>query len=193
MTVGIRETARSSPNSTIHTRPALPAKVGQIDGLQILRAVALFLVAWLHSGQSLESWRVIELPHFTAFGVDTSSSSVDLSWAPHCCAPGKHPVYPRCRASSNVASSATSRRPAAVTNTARQTCPAGERNTASTSASVAIPPPRHQPAFAPPTFERSSSSSSCWQSTGRRRPSRRASSRGARHRFARRLCDRRRR
>ena len=49
---------------------ALPAKVGQIDGLQILRAVALFLVAWLHSGQSLESWRVIELPHFTAFGVD---------------------------------------------------------------------------------------------------------------------------
>ena len=70
MTVGIRETARSSPNSTIHTRPALPAKVGQIDGLQILRAVALFLVAWLHSGQSLESWRVIELPHFTAFGVD---------------------------------------------------------------------------------------------------------------------------
>src|ERR1700730_256703 len=42
----------------------------KIDGLQILRTVAVFLVAWLHAGQSLDGWRIIDLPHFTAFGVD---------------------------------------------------------------------------------------------------------------------------
>jgi exopolysaccharide production protein ExoZ len=47
-----------------------PAKIDQIDGLQILRAVAVFLVAWLHGGQSLDGWRVTELPHFGAFGID---------------------------------------------------------------------------------------------------------------------------
>jgi peptidoglycan/LPS O-acetylase OafA/YrhL len=46
------------------------ARPGQIDGLQILRAVAVFMVAWLHSGQTLEGWRVVELPHFGAFGID---------------------------------------------------------------------------------------------------------------------------
>lgn len=46
------------------------AKINQIDGLQILRAVAVFLVAWLHAGQQLDKWRVRELPHFTAFGID---------------------------------------------------------------------------------------------------------------------------
>ena len=53
----------------IHT--TLPApKIRQIDGIQILRAVAVFLVTWLHAGQALGSWRVVELPHFMAFGID---------------------------------------------------------------------------------------------------------------------------
>jgi exopolysaccharide production protein ExoZ len=55
---------------SIETTPPLPVKIGQIDGLQILRAVAVLLVAWLHAGQSLVGWRVIELPHFVAFGID---------------------------------------------------------------------------------------------------------------------------
>src|ERR1700733_2658712 len=50
--------------------PPLPAKIGQIDGLQILRAVAVLLVAWLHAGQMMGAWRVVELPHFEAFGID---------------------------------------------------------------------------------------------------------------------------
>jgi exopolysaccharide production protein ExoZ len=48
----------------------LPAKIAQIDGLQTLRAVAVFLVAWLHGGQVMDHWRVVELPHFAAFGID---------------------------------------------------------------------------------------------------------------------------
>ena len=61
---------RSSSNFTIHTTLPLPAKISQIDGLQILRAIAVFLVAWLHAGQVLGNWRVKELPHFGAFGID---------------------------------------------------------------------------------------------------------------------------
>jgi len=63
---GLRATAQSSSNFTIHTTLPLPAKIGQIDGLQILRAIAVFLVAWLHAGQLLGT----ELPHFGAFGID---------------------------------------------------------------------------------------------------------------------------
>jgi exopolysaccharide production protein ExoZ len=48
----------------------IPAKIKQIDGLQILRAVAVLLVAWLHAGQMMDGWRTIELPHFAAFGID---------------------------------------------------------------------------------------------------------------------------
>jgi exopolysaccharide production protein ExoZ len=62
--------AQSSSDFTLHTTLPLPAKIGQIDGLQILRAVAVFLVAWLHAGQVLGDWRVTELPHFGAFGID---------------------------------------------------------------------------------------------------------------------------
>jgi exopolysaccharide production protein ExoZ len=57
------------PIATLIATPA-PAKIAQIDGVQILRAVAVFLVAWLHAGQTLGDWRVVELPHFTAFGID---------------------------------------------------------------------------------------------------------------------------
>lgn len=46
------------------------AKISQINGIQILRAVAVFLVTWLHAGQALGPWRVVELPHFMAFGID---------------------------------------------------------------------------------------------------------------------------
>jgi exopolysaccharide production protein ExoZ len=42
----------------------------KIEGIQILRAVTVFLVTWLHAGQALGSWRVTELPHFMAFGID---------------------------------------------------------------------------------------------------------------------------
>jgi exopolysaccharide production protein ExoZ len=62
--------AQSSSDFTVHTTLPLPAKIGQIDGLQILRAIAVFLVAWLHGGQMLGDWRVAELPHFGAFGID---------------------------------------------------------------------------------------------------------------------------
>jgi len=55
---------------TLHTTLPLPARIGQIDGLQILRAVGVFLVAWLHGGQMLDNWRVAELPHFGSFGID---------------------------------------------------------------------------------------------------------------------------
>lgn len=61
---------RSSFDFTIHTSLPLPAKINQIDGLQVLRAVAVLLVAWLHAGQELAGWRVTELPHFVAFGID---------------------------------------------------------------------------------------------------------------------------
>jgi exopolysaccharide production protein ExoZ len=50
--------------------PPLPSKMGQIEGIQILRAVSVVLVAWLHAGQQLGDWRVAELPHFGAFGID---------------------------------------------------------------------------------------------------------------------------
>src|SRR5260370_34447874 len=67
---GINAIAQSSSGFTIRTTIPLPSNTGQIDGLQILRAVAVLLVAWLHAGQILGDWRVVELPHFAAFGID---------------------------------------------------------------------------------------------------------------------------
>ena len=67
---GISAIAQSSSDFTIHTTSPLPPNTRQIDGLQILRAVAVLLVAWLHGGQILGDWRVVELPHFAAFGID---------------------------------------------------------------------------------------------------------------------------
>ncbi|MCU1249421.1 MAG: exoZ1 [Edaphobacter sp.] len=55
---------------SIHTTIPLPTTIGQINGLQILRAVAVILVAWLHAGQMLGHWSVVGLPHFFAFGID---------------------------------------------------------------------------------------------------------------------------
>jgi exopolysaccharide production protein ExoZ len=54
----------------LRTNLPLPSKIGQIEGIQVLRAVAVVLVAWLHAGQQLGDWRVAELPHFGAFGID---------------------------------------------------------------------------------------------------------------------------
>ena len=68
--ITLRAVSQSSSDFTIHTTLPLPAKIRQIDGLQILRAIAVFLVAWLHAGQALGDWRVTELPHFGAFGID---------------------------------------------------------------------------------------------------------------------------
>jgi exopolysaccharide production protein ExoZ len=50
----------------LHTTVPLPSKIRQIDGLQILRAVAVILVAWLHAGLNL----AITLPNFGIFGID---------------------------------------------------------------------------------------------------------------------------
>ncbi len=54
----------------MHTTLPLPAKIGQIDGIQALRAVAVFLVAWLHSGEPIERTHPRSLPDFGVFGVD---------------------------------------------------------------------------------------------------------------------------
>lgn len=51
----------------LHTSLPLPGPMQQIDGLQILRSVAVVLVAWLHAGQEVGQSR---LPHFWAFGID---------------------------------------------------------------------------------------------------------------------------
>ena len=53
---------------SVDATPPLHTKIAQIDGLQILRAVAVLLVVWLHGGQNLGGWRVTELPHFVALG-----------------------------------------------------------------------------------------------------------------------------
>jgi exopolysaccharide production protein ExoZ len=52
----------------IHTTLPLPGVIRQIDSLQILRAVAVLLVAWPHAGQTLGFMNV--LPHFAVFGID---------------------------------------------------------------------------------------------------------------------------
>lgn len=54
----------------IHTTLPMPAKIGQIDGIQVLRAVAVFLVAWFHSGEPIEGTHSRNLPDFGVFGVD---------------------------------------------------------------------------------------------------------------------------
>lgn len=54
----------------LHTTLPLPSKINQIDGLQILRVVAVFLVAWLHCGQWLFPMAGRSLPTLGAFGID---------------------------------------------------------------------------------------------------------------------------
>jgi exopolysaccharide production protein ExoZ len=56
--------------SLFHTTLPLPSKIRQIDGLQIMRAIAVALVAWLHTGQDLVPVTKEILPEFGAFGID---------------------------------------------------------------------------------------------------------------------------
>jgi exopolysaccharide production protein ExoZ len=54
----------------LHTSLPLPSKIRQIDGLQVLRAVAVLLVAWLHTSQWLFPLSGRILPGFGIYGVD---------------------------------------------------------------------------------------------------------------------------
>jgi exopolysaccharide production protein ExoZ len=54
----------------LHTTLPLPSKIRQIDGLQILRAVAVLLVAWLHSSEWLYPFSGKALPNFGVYGID---------------------------------------------------------------------------------------------------------------------------
>jgi len=54
----------------LHTSLPLPSKINQIDGLQILRAVAVLLVAWPHCGLWLVPMEGRPLPTLGAFGID---------------------------------------------------------------------------------------------------------------------------
>jgi exopolysaccharide production protein ExoZ len=60
----------SASASTIDTRLPSASPVHQIDGLQILRAVAVLLVAWIHSGQAIEHDGGRALPGLGVYGVD---------------------------------------------------------------------------------------------------------------------------
>jgi len=48
----------------------MPSDVGRIDSLQILRAVAVLLVAWLHAGQLLALLSGRDLPDLGVYGID---------------------------------------------------------------------------------------------------------------------------
>jgi len=48
----------------------LAPTIRQIDGLQVLRAVAVILVVWCHAGQSLSEYGSPELPALNVFGID---------------------------------------------------------------------------------------------------------------------------
>ncbi|MEK6397309.1 MAG: acyltransferase, partial [Terriglobus sp.] len=56
--------------SKLHTELPLPSKIKQVDGLQVLRAVAVLLVCWEHTNQHLFRLDGWNLPTINAFGVD---------------------------------------------------------------------------------------------------------------------------
>lgn len=66
----VSKTALAASETTVHTSLPLPSAVRQIDGLQILRAVAVFLVAWMHAGQGLFFRSQRGLPSLGIFGID---------------------------------------------------------------------------------------------------------------------------
>jgi len=57
-------------SKAFHTTLPLPSKIKQIDGLQILRAVAVLLVAWVHLDQWLFPLTARPLPSFGIYGID---------------------------------------------------------------------------------------------------------------------------
>jgi exopolysaccharide production protein ExoZ len=54
----------------VHTSLPLPSSLHQIDGLQLLRAVAVISVAWLHGSEKLFIHSQHRLPDLGVFGVD---------------------------------------------------------------------------------------------------------------------------
>ena len=54
----------------VHTSLPLPSSVRQIDGLQLLRAVAVMLVAWLHADEKMVRFAGHHIPDLGVFGVD---------------------------------------------------------------------------------------------------------------------------
>jgi exopolysaccharide production protein ExoZ len=59
---------RRNSRLPIHTSLPLPSNMRQIDGIQVLRAVAVILVAWVHATQNVEA--TPEGQGFGIFGVD---------------------------------------------------------------------------------------------------------------------------
>ena len=53
-----------------HTSLPLPSSIRQIDGLQLLRAVAVVLVAWLHADEKMVRFAGHQIPDLGVFGVD---------------------------------------------------------------------------------------------------------------------------
>lgn len=66
----VSKTASATSDLTIHTSLPVPSAIQQIDGLQILRAVAVFLVAWAHAGLGLSFPGQRNLPDLGIFGID---------------------------------------------------------------------------------------------------------------------------
>lgn len=61
---------RPEPLSLPHTTLPLPSRLRQIDGLQMLRAVAVSLVAWAHATHIFFPPGTVEPPEFGVFGFD---------------------------------------------------------------------------------------------------------------------------
>lgn len=61
---------RSSPSAALHTTLPLPSAIPQIDGLQMLRAAAVVIVAWGHAGLQYMSRTGTHLPDMGVFGID---------------------------------------------------------------------------------------------------------------------------
>ncbi len=61
---------KTSHSTSLHTSLPLPSAVQQIDGLQVLRAVAVTVVAWGHAGLYYMSPQHTHLPDLGVFGID---------------------------------------------------------------------------------------------------------------------------
>ena len=70
MTSSGRSEQPRSDSFKLHTGLPLPNQVKQVDGLQILRAIAVILVCWLHTGNDLGRISGTILPNLDVFGID---------------------------------------------------------------------------------------------------------------------------
>ncbi len=64
------EAFQSQRDSGLHDDLPLPSHIKQIDGLQILRAVAVLIVSWGHAGLVLVWSAHEQLPDLGVFGID---------------------------------------------------------------------------------------------------------------------------